>query len=91
MHRDLKPENILLDEDFNVKLCDFGWAQDFKKNQMRNSLCGTCEYMAPEVVFQKNHNEKIDIWCLGVLLYEMLHGLPPYNADSLQRLKSMFE
>lgn len=47
--------------------------------------------MAPEVVFQKNHNEKIDIWCLGVLLYEMLHGLPPYNADSLQRLKSMFE
>lgn len=51
MHRDLKPENILLDEDFNVKICDFGWTQDIVKNQMRSSICGTCEYMAPELVF----------------------------------------
>lgn len=50
MHRDLKPENVLLDENYNAKLCDFGYSTEYKENIFRNTLCGTLEYMAPEVI-----------------------------------------
>ena len=49
MHRDLKPENILIDGENNVKLCDFGWSAIYKENEIRETLCGTSEYMAPEI------------------------------------------
>lgn len=52
MHRDLKPENILVDGEKNIKLCDFGWSAIYKENEIRETVCGTCEYMAPEI-FQK--------------------------------------
>ena len=74
MHRDLKPENLLLDSNFNVKLCDFGWACHLPENQRRNSTCGTVEYMCPEILKQVNYDEKVDIWGLGILLYEFLFG-----------------
>lgn len=74
IHRDIKPENILLDSDFNVKLCDFGWACYLSEDEQRNSICGTYEYMSPEILHSQSHTEKVDIWCLGILLYEMLHG-----------------
>lgn len=78
IHRDIKPENILLDDQFNIKLCDLGWSCINDNDQYRTSICGTYEYMSPEIVLDRAHNNKVDIWCLGILLYEMLHGNPPF-------------
>jgi serine/threonine protein kinase len=66
IHRDLKPENILLNENLNVKLCDFGWAIRLSSRSRRRSLCGTVEYMAPEVYEGSLQTQKTDIWSLGI-------------------------
>lgn len=66
MHRDIKPENILLDRKNVVKVCDFGFAVNCEP---RMTLCGTVEYMAPEMILRKPYNHKIDIWGLGILLF----------------------
>lgn len=86
-HRDIKPENILLDDDFKIKLCDFGWAKIMHQDEVRVSICGTYEYMPPEVVNQEPHSLKADVWSLGILLYEMLHGKAPFRAKSLEEIK----
>ena len=65
LHRDLKLENILLTNNYDVRLCDFGWAIEEKHPSRRRSMCGTVEYMAPEVFQRKPHTSKIDIWALG--------------------------
>ena len=65
IHRDLKPENILLDNNLNVKLCDFGWAIKINSIMRRRSLCGTVEYMAPEVYKGELQTKKTDVWALG--------------------------
>ena len=77
IHRDLKPENLLLDEKNNIKLCDFGWCAELNLGN-RVTFCGTFEYMAPEIVNELPYNSSIDIWSLGVLLYELLHGYSPF-------------
>jgi len=79
VHRDLKPENILIDELNNVKLCDFGWCVRID-NGPRKTFCGTYEYMAPEVVKEEEYSKSIDVWSLGVLLYEILHGYSPFRV-----------
>lgn len=84
MHRDLKPENILLDKNFNVKVCDFGWCAEYNENERRQTFCGTNEYMAPEIVDSKSQDFGIDIWALGILLYEMYHKRAPFTGRSPQ-------
>ena len=68
LHRDLKLENVLLDENMDVKLCDFGWSIEKNHPERRQSMCGTIEYMAPEIFQGKPQTTKIDIWALGKTL-----------------------
>lgn len=82
LHRDLKPENILFDNKDNVKLCDFGWCVEYSEEERRQTLCGTSEYMAPEVLKSKKHDYKVDIWAMGILLYELFHKKSPFTGRS---------
>ncbi|CAD8205584.1 unnamed protein product [Paramecium pentaurelia] len=79
IHRDLKPENILLDAQGNIKICDFGWSAELQPE--RKTFCGTLDYMCPEMLNSQNHDHRVDIWAMGVLLFEMLHGHAPYNKN----------
>jgi serine/threonine protein kinase len=83
MHRDIKPENILIGEDGRLRLTDLGWAVNAPQNGskigpnnpgVRYTMCGTPEYLAPEMVAGTGHTLSVDLWALGVLLYEMLYG-----------------
>lgn len=84
IHRDLKPENILLTADDNVKLADFGWSAHTQSNN-RKTMCGTLDYLPPEMVDGKSYDDSIDQWCLGVLCFEFLVGSPPFEAEDAER------
>jgi len=83
VHRDIKPENILIDRHDDFKLCDFGFCAPFGSDTKRNTLCGTKEYLAPEVIGCQQQTDKLYIWCLGVLLYELVHKKTPYNGKNI--------
>ena len=86
IHRDIKPENILLfnnekdKNNFLVKLCDFGWCVKLD-GETRKTFCGTTEYMSPELIEHRGYNKEIDVWSLGILLYEMIHGYSPFRPN----------
>ena len=86
IHRDIKPENILLDQEGRCKLADFGWSNFDEGGKFRDTYCGTPEYLAPEMITKSGHNESVDIWALGVLIFEMLTGRTPFNftGDRIQ-------
>ena len=68
LHRDLKPENILLDSRLNAKVCDFGWSTNYSDHENRETICGTAEYMAPEVLYHQKQTKKTDVWSLGKII-----------------------
>ncbi|CAE8603290.1 unnamed protein product [Polarella glacialis] len=78
IHRDLKPENILLSPNGYSKLTDFGFAKIIEPGTRTYTLCGTPEYIAPEVLLNKGHGKPVDWWTLGILAYEMICGQPPF-------------
>lgn len=89
VHRDLKPENVLLDAEGHIRLTDFGLAKGaMDANSRTNSFIGTMEYMAPEIIEGKGHGKEVDWWSTGILLYEMLAGVPPFRAKSRQQLQT---
>lgn len=94
IHRDVTTTNILLDEDHNIKLCDFGLAtlrED--RSKPSSTMCGTPNFIAPEIVTRQGHNKKVDVFSLGCVLYTMLAGKPPFDTEStretLQRVRDL--
>ncbi|EAU91698.2 AGC/PKA protein kinase [Coprinopsis cinerea okayama7 len=84
VYRDLKPENILLNVDGHIKIADFGFAKLCATTTW--TLCGTPDYLAPEIVSQQRYNKSVDWYALGVLIFEMLSGLPPYHQPEPNHL-----
>ena len=88
IHRDIKPENVLLSEGIVAKLTDFGWSNYIQEEKERKTVCGTPIYLAPEIIKEKGHDEKVDIWCIGVLLFELTTGKVPFQGRDIETLKS---
>ncbi|KAJ2607047.1 spindle assembly checkpoint kinase [Coemansia sp. RSA 1804] len=87
IHRDIKPENLLLNANGELKISDFGWSVH-APNSRRRTLCGTLDYLPPEMVEGRDHSASVDLWSLGVLAYEFLVGVPPF--EDLQSHKATY-
>lgn len=91
IYRDLKPENILMDEFGYLRLADFGMAKKLKEDERAMSFCGTPEYLAPEIITGEGHDKNADWWSFGILLFEMLCGLPPFYTENLDKMYELIK
>jgi len=80
IHRDIKPENLLIGANGDIKIADFGWSVHAPSSR-RTTMCGTLDYLAPEMVEGRSHDERVDLWTLGILCYEFLVGKPPFEEE----------
>ncbi|KAJ0172218.1 hypothetical protein K1T71_012191 [Dendrolimus kikuchii] len=87
IHRDIKPENLLVDYNGDLKLADFGWSVH-APSERRKTMCGTLDYLPPEMINREVYDVSVDHWCIGVLLYEFLVGKPPFESDGENRTKA---
>jgi len=85
IHRDIKPENILFNKEGHVQLADFGWSNVMTDAGLRSTFCGTPDYLAPEMIRGDGHDQSLDMWEMGVLLYEMTIGKSPFGASSQEQ------
>ncbi|EAY15069.1 CAMK family protein kinase [Trichomonas vaginalis G3] len=85
-HRDLKLENILLDEYENIKIIDFGLSSIHRHRVKMHKLCGTPEYIAPEVIQNSSYTDNIDTWSIGIILYAMTHRCLPFDGKTTQEI-----
>ena len=89
VHRDLKPHNILINNDYTLKLADFGFAKEFKETLLTDTVCGSPLYMAPEILNHHKYNIKSDLWSVGVILYEMVMKEHPFKALNITDLTNI--
>jgi protein kinase A len=87
VYRDLKPENIMMADDGYLKLIDFGFAKVCKKRTY--TICGTPEYIAPEILLNQGHGKPVDWWAFGILTYEMHAGFAPFSNDDPMEVYKM--
>ena len=87
IHRDIKPENILLDENNKAYLTDFGWSNYKLIDRRRNTVCGTPLYLPPEMINEMGHDETADIWCIGVLIFELVTGRTPFAGNDFDTVR----
>lgn len=87
IHRDIKPENLLLGMNDELKIGDFGWSVHAPSSR-RTTMCGTLDYLPPEMLEKRVYDESVDRWCLGVLCYEFLVGKPPFETESIEETYS---
>ncbi len=87
VYRDLKPENIMIDSSGHVRLTDFGLAKELViQEKGTHTFCGTDEFLAPELLLHKPYGDSVDWWALGILIYEMITGWPPWEDENRRQL-----
>ena len=89
IYRDLKPENILIDEKQAVKICDFGFTCKIAPSEKMSSLCGSYQYLAPEVIKREGYDKSMDVYCLGLLFYQLLVGVNPFEGITPKNMHEM--